>query len=285
MDLIPAPRTSPAAVTVATVRAWQLELSEVERRRGAEGSRWDVQRRLGASLRGVLRPVERTNGWQLAAANGDETPEGMQPLVGRAGWDPEAVRDAVRGSVLEHRGVREGVLVMDETGCLTKGKQSAGVARQDSGTAGRVDNCQSGGCLAYARARGQVVLDRALSLPEVGTQDRAGCTQAHMPADRPVATQPERARSRLERAFPAGVPAAWVTGDCVSGEHRRLRQWLEEQKRALSWPCRARKRSIWVGRTARCKPSWRRCRRRAGRGPVPGRAPEVPAGMTAAGCR
>ena len=212
--------------------AWQLELTEVERRIGTQGSRGDARRRLGAYLRGLLKPVERKNGWQLAAANGDDTPYGMQHLLGRAVWDPEAVRDDVRGYVLEHLGVREGVLVIDETGCLKKGTHSAGVARQESGTAGRVENCQIGVFLAYASARGQVLLDRELYLPEVWTQDRARCAQAHIPEDRPVATKPELARRMRERAFQAGVPAAWVTGDCVSGENRRLRQWLEEQERA-----------------------------------------------------
>jgi hypothetical protein len=92
MDLIPDPHTSPAELTVETVRAWQLELREVERRSGVHGSRWDVRRRLGASLRGLLKPVERKNGWQLAEANGDHTPDGMQHVLGRAVWDPEAVR-------------------------------------------------------------------------------------------------------------------------------------------------------------------------------------------------
>jgi SRSO17 transposase len=130
MELIPDPRTSPAELTVETVRAWQLELTEVERRIGTHWSRWDARRRLGAYLRGLLKPVERKNGWQLAEANGDHAPYGVQHLLGRAVWDSEAVRDELRGYVMEHLGVPEGVLVIDETGFLKKGKHSAGVARQ-----------------------------------------------------------------------------------------------------------------------------------------------------------
>jgi len=232
MDLIPDPHTSPAELTVETVRAWQLELSEVERRIGVHGSRWDVRRRLGASLRGLLKPVERKNGWQLAEANGDQTPDGMQQVLGRAVWDPEALRDDVCRYVLEHRGTPQGVLVIAETGLRKKGKHSAGVARQDSGTAGRVEHCQVGVFLAYASARGQGFLDRALSLPAAWTQDPARCAQAPLPPDRPCATKPELARRMLERAFHAGVPAAWGTGDSVSGDNRRLRQGLAEQGRA-----------------------------------------------------
>ena len=80
--------------------------------------------------------------------------------------------------------------------------------------------------------RGQVLLDRDLYLPKVWTQDQARCTQAGIPSDRPFATKPELARRMLERAFAAGVPAAWVTGDSVYGDNRRLRRWLEAQERA-----------------------------------------------------
>jgi SRSO17 transposase len=162
MEMIPDPRTSPGELTVDTVRAWLLELTEVERRLGARFTRWDARRRAGAYLRGLLSPVERKNGWQLAEVNGDDTPYGVQHLLGRAVWDPEAVRDDLRGYVLEHLGTPAGVIVIDETGFLKKGCHSAGVARQYSGTAGRVENCQIGVFLAYASARGQVLLDRDL---------------------------------------------------------------------------------------------------------------------------
>ena len=101
MEMIPDPRTSPAALTDDTVRAWMLELTEVERRIGARLTRWDVRRRAGTSLRGLRSPVERKNGWQLAEVNGDETPYGVQHRLGRAQWDAEAVRDDWRGSGVE----------------------------------------------------------------------------------------------------------------------------------------------------------------------------------------
>jgi SRSO17 transposase len=151
---------------------------------------------------------------------------------------------------MEHLGVPEGVLVIDETGFLKKGKHSAGVARQYSGTAGRVENCQIGVFLAYASARGQVLLDRELYLPEGWTQDRARCAQARIPAERPCATKPELARSMLERALQAGVPAAWVTGDCVYGDNRRLRRWLEEQEQAYVLAVSG-KESVEVGEAPR----------------------------------
>ena len=148
MAMIPDPRTSPAELTVDTVRAWLLELTDVERRIGAQFPRWDARQRAGAYLRGLLSPVERKNGWQLAEVNGDDTPYGVQHLLGRAVWNAEAVRDDLRGYLMEHLGTPQGVMVIDETGFLNKGRHSAGVARQYSGTAGRVENSEIGVFLA-----------------------------------------------------------------------------------------------------------------------------------------
>lgn len=250
MKMSPDPCTAPAELTVDTVRAWLLELTEVERRIGARFPRWDARRRAGAYLRGLLSPVERKNGWQLAEVNGDDTPYGVQHLLGRAVWDAEAVRDDLRGYVMEHLGTPQGVMVIDETGFLKKGRHSAGVARQYSGTAGRVENCQIGVFLAYASARGQALLDRALYLPQEWAQDRERCTGAGIPAEWRFATKPELARRMLEQAFQAGVPAAWVTGDSVYGDDRRLRRWLEVQERAYVLAVSG-KEYVWLG--------WQQC--------------------------
>ena len=133
MALIRDPRTSPDVLPVDTVRAWLLELTEVEQRLGPRFARWHARRRMGAYLRGLLSPVEHKNGWQLAEVNGDVTPYGMQHLLGRAVWDAEAVRDDLRGYVMAHLGTPQGVMVIDETGFLKKGRHSAGFARQYSG--------------------------------------------------------------------------------------------------------------------------------------------------------
>jgi SRSO17 transposase len=246
MEVIPDPCTAPAELTVDTVRAWLLELTEVERRIGPRFARWDVRRRVGAYLRGLLSPVERKNGWQIAEVNGDDTPYGVQHLLGRAVWDAEAVRDDLRCYVMEHLGTPQGVVVIDETGFLKKGRHAAGGARQYSGTAGRVENCQIGVFLAYASARGQALLDRALYVPKEWTQDRERCTRAGIPAEQRFATKPEWARRLLEQACQARVPAAWGTGDSVYGNDRRLRIWLEAQERAYVLAV-AGQAYVWLG--------------------------------------
>src|SRR5215510_4177858 len=246
MEMIPDPHTSPADLTVDAVRAWRLALTEVEGRIEPRFARWEARRRIGAYLRGLLSPVERKNGWQVAEVNGDDTPYGVQHLLGRAKWDAEAVRDDVRGYVTEHLGAPHGVVVIDETGFLKKGRHSAGVARQYSGTAGRIENCQIGVFLAYASARGHALLDRELYLPKEWTDDRERCQMAGIPEEREFATKPQLARVMLQRAFDRGLALAYVSGDSVYGDDHELRSWLEERKQAYVL-ARSSDEYVWIG--------------------------------------
>lgn len=116
--------------------------------------RVEPRRQARAYVMGLLAPVERKNGWQLAEAAGDASPDRMQRLLNNARWDPRAVRDDLREYVVEQLGVPGGVLIVDETGFIKKGAKSAGVQRQYSGTAGRVENCRLGGVLGLRLAVG-----------------------------------------------------------------------------------------------------------------------------------
>ena len=223
---------SPTDEALVTVQTWALWLTEVERRIMPHFPRSDARRRVWAYLRGLLSPVERKNGWQIAEAVGEATPYGIQHVLGRARWDAEEVRKALHTSVVESMGDPHAVLVIDETGFLKKGQRSAGVARQYSGTAGRVENCQIGTFLTYASAQGHALLDRELYLPQTWTNDEARCIRAGIPPERTFATKPQLAKQMLARAFDAAVPAAWVAGDSVYGDHRPLREWLEERPQA-----------------------------------------------------
>ena len=126
--------------THAEVTGWGRGLDEVVERIGGRFARAEPRRRARTTLQGLLASVERKNGWQLAEAAGDATPDGVQEFLGRVRWDAEAVRDDLQAYVAEHLGASDGVLVLDETGFLKKGMHSAGVQRQDSGTAGRIEN-------------------------------------------------------------------------------------------------------------------------------------------------
>jgi SRSO17 transposase len=186
--------------------------------------------RARAYVRGLLAPLAAKNGWTLAEAAGDKSPDGMQRLLNRAGWDADGTRDDVRGYVARHLGSADGVLVVDETGFVKKGTRSAGVQRQYSGTAGRVENCQLGVFLAYAGPRGRALIDRELYLPRSWTDDPDRCREAGVPGGVQFATKPELARAMLARALDAGVPASWVTADEAYGKDGKFRDWLEQRR-------------------------------------------------------
>ena len=153
------------AADIEEVRAWAAGLEAMHARIAGRFARAEPRRRVLAYLRGLLGNVTRKNGWQLAEHAGERTPDGMQRLLSTADWDPDRVRDDLRAYVVEHLGDPGGVLVVDETGFLKKGTKSAGVQRQYSGTAGRVENCQIGVFLTYASSRGRALIDRELYLP------------------------------------------------------------------------------------------------------------------------
>ena len=216
---------------IERIAGWREGLTELLSRISPRFSRPEVRSRVGRYLYGLLEPVERRNGWQLAEAIGERTPDGVQRLLGTARWDAGEVRDDLRAYVVEHLGDPEAVLVIDETGFLKKGEKSVGVARQYSGTAGKVENCQVGVFLAYATPRGRAFIDRALYLPEEEWAfDQRRRREAGVPEEVEFATKGELARSMLQRAFEAEVPAKWVTGDEVYGNDGKLRRWLEEHK-------------------------------------------------------
>jgi SRSO17 transposase len=221
------PSARPQTTLVAALTASADEVVTVAQRIGPRFARAEARQRAQAYLRGLLSPVERKNGWQLAEAVGDRTPYATQHLLGRADWDPDLVREDLRAYVVAHLGDPGAVLVVDETGFVKKGTASAGVAKQYVGCVGKVEQAQVGVFLAYASPQGVAFVDRALYLPQEWTDDPARCQQAGIPPEVGFATKPELARVMLERALQAQVPAAWVTADSVYGDDRRLRLWLE----------------------------------------------------------
>jgi len=215
----------------AVIAGWRAGLDGLHARIAGRFKRAEVRERARRYLAGLLDRVDRKNGWQLAEQAGEGGPQGVQRLLNSARWDEDAVRDELRAYVVEHLGAAGGVLVVDETGFLKKGAKSVGVQRQYSGTAGRVENCQVGVFLAYAGGGGRAFLDRELYLPEGWAADPARRAEAGVPAAVGFATKGELAQAMLARAFAAGVPAAWVTGDEVYGNAGHLRAWLEGQGR------------------------------------------------------
>ena len=240
----PLPTTADAMAN--TIEGGRADLGDIARRLAPYFARAESRQRALVYLRGLLSAAERKNSWQLAEICGEPTPYGFQYLLGRADWDADAVRDELRTSVIQHLGDPHGVLVLDDTGFVKKGCHSAGVARQYTGTVGKVENCQIGVLLGDAGQLGHALVDRELYVPQEWANDRARCRQAGIPADRPFATKPQRARELLARAFAAGVPATWVTGDSVYGDDRRLRVWLEARPHAYVLAVSG-KAYVWLG--------------------------------------
>jgi SRSO17 transposase len=160
-----------------------------------------------AYLGGLLHSVERKNGWQLAEQAGERTPHGVQRRLATARRDADAVRDDLRAYVAEHLGAPRGVLVVDETGVLKKEGKSAGVQRQYSGAADRIENCQIGSFLASTGPRGRAFHDRERYLPKEWATNTARRRDAGVSAGVEFRTKPQLAQRMLARALDAGVPA------------------------------------------------------------------------------
>ncbi|WP_156959597.1 IS701 family transposase [Nocardia sp. BMG51109] len=210
--------------------AWVAGLDELFGRVAGRFLRAEPRLRARAYVRGLLAPLAGKNGWTLAEAAGERTPDGMQRLLHAAAWDADGVRDDVRSYAVEHLGDPDGVLVVDETGFLKKGTKSAGVQRQYSGTAGRIENCQLGVFCAYTGSRGRTLIDRELYLPKSWTEDRQRCREASVPEGVVFATKATLAKNMLARALDAGVPARWVTADEAYGGDGKFRAWLDDRR-------------------------------------------------------
>ena len=234
------------------VTAWAVGLEAMHARIAAHFVRPEPRQRALVYLKGLLSPVERKNGWQLAEHAGERTPDGMQRLLASYQWDADLVRDDLRTYVVGQLPDPQAVLVLDETGFLKKGTKSVGVQRQYSGTAGRVENCQIGVFLAYANAAGRTFIDRELYLPLSWAEDVERRREAGVPADVPFATKPQLGQRMLARAWAAGVRVAWVTGDEVYGSDPDLRRWLEAQGQPYVLAVRANER-VWISPGARVR--------------------------------
>jgi SRSO17 transposase len=217
-------------VTDEVLRSWLAGLDALFARVAGRFGRVEPRRQARLYLMGLLAPLERKNGWQLAEAAGDAAPDRMQRLLNNARWDARQVRDDLRSYVVEHLGDPGGVLIVDETGFVKKGTKSAGVQRQYSGTAGRVENCQLGVFLAYASPAGRALIDAELYLPRSWAGDRLRCAEAGVPGQVGFATKPELARQMLGRALDAGVPARWATADEAYGQDHKFRVFCEQRR-------------------------------------------------------
>lgn len=189
-------------------------------------ARYEPARHAGSPMLGLLPGLDRKNCWTTAEHRGDGGPDGLQHLLSRARWDADAVRDDLRGYVVDAFGHVDGVLIIDETGDVKKGVCTVGTQRQYTGTAGRIENAQVAVYLTYAAPRGHALIDRTLYLPRSWTEDTARRDAAGVPAGVEFATKPALAGGMIGAALDAGVPARFVASDEVYGNDSKLREAL-----------------------------------------------------------
>jgi SRSO17 transposase len=200
-----------------TLELWASTLRDVKRRTRGLFAQERAAVNAGLFLDGLLSDERRKTGWMRAEAAGDPGPWRQQALLGRDRWEADALRDLVREYVVEHLADEDAVLVIDETGFLKQGKASCGVARQYTGSAGKITNCQIGVFAAYVSRHGHAFIDRALYLPKAWTDDPARLKATHVPVEIEFKTKPRLATAMIERAIVAPVPFAWVAADTVYG--------------------------------------------------------------------
>ena len=201
----------------ATLEAWASSLRDVKARIRLLFTQERVAASASLFLDGLLGDERRKTGWMRAEAAGDPGPWRQQAILGRGRWDADALRDIVCDYALETLADEDAVLVIDETGFLKQGKASCGVARQYTGSAGKITNCQIGVFASYVSRHGHAFIDRALYLPKEWTDNPARIRAAHVPDDAGFATKPQIARRMIARAIAAKVPFSFVAADSVYG--------------------------------------------------------------------
>lgn len=218
-------------MTLEELDTWSEDFEAFHARFAHLFSRSEPREQSTKYMRALMARIQRKNGWQIAEEIGDKTPDRTQRLLYRSHWESNDARDILQHFTIKTFGDEQGIGIVDETGFMKQGDDSAGVKRQYSGTAGKVDNCQIGVFLSYATPKGNVFLDRRLYLPEEWCGDQERRAKAKIPDDVEFQTKPEQAIDMLLHAWEQGVPMRWVTGDEVYGDSPRLRDTVREHKR------------------------------------------------------
>ncbi len=216
-------------------------------------------------LTGLTLPIERKNIENIAEQVGAST-RVLQKFVTTSPWDDDGCIGELQKFVGEHIGTHDGVLVLDDTGFAKKGKCSAGVGRQYSGTLGRTDNCQIGVFLSYASSKGHTLVDRRLYMTEPWFNADAAPRRhrAAVPNDRAFKTKMELGDEMLQAAHGAGhLQYQWVTGDAAYGDRHDLRQLVEKLEKLYCFEVSSNA-NVWLD-----DPRWKVAPPHEGRGRPP----------------
>lgn len=195
-------------------------------------ARSDASATAHAYIEALIGNSSRKTCWQMSESAGYENPYRFQHLLGRSVWEAEKLRMQVCRRIIRALGTSNCILSVDETGFLKKGRYSAGVGRQYSGTAGRIENCQIGVFLNYSTSKGHALIDRALYLPKEWTEDQNRLNSVGVFEKVKVQTKQQLALMMIQRAFDAGIKPDWITADSFYGSDTKFRRYLEEREQA-----------------------------------------------------
>ena len=187
-------------------------------------------------LRGLLLDGRRKSAGAMAERlqridrSSQDYEQGLQQFLSQSPWDERPVRDQLAQhlcAVLD----ADGSLILDDTGFPKQGEHSVGVARQYSGTLGKVGNCQVAVTLQYATAQEVFALDAQLYLPQEWGSDRDRLDAAGVPADIGYRPKWQIALELLRRAQANGLSGT-VLADSAYGDVTEFRQALDD----AGWP-------------------------------------------------
>lgn len=187
--------------------------------------RWCEAYVRGVLLDGQRKSIEPMSARLKKVEQGSEDYEqALQQFINQSPWDEQAVLDSLQSWVGRRFGV-DGYLILDDTGFPKQGQHSVGVARQYTGTLGKVASCQVAVTLQMATGREVLGLDARLYLPQAWAEDRERCEKSGIPAG--VAYQPkwQLALAMLRRAHANGLSGT-VLADSLFGTVTEFREQL-----------------------------------------------------------
>ena len=173
-----------------------------------------------AYMVGQLSPLERKSIEPIALRAPGGSVRSLQRFLSEVAWEEEHMRWTSHQVVAEAMGDPEGVLMFDETGCVKKGQDSVGVARQYGGPLGKVENGQVGVFAAYASRQGYALVDKQLCLPEAWFTDAYATrrTKCNVPQEVTLQTKPQLAAAMLQARRQEGLlPFKYLGADCLYG--------------------------------------------------------------------
>ncbi len=179
---------------------------------------------------GLLTEHPHKNCDTLAQVVPGTTEQQLQGLLTNMVWD-EADLNWQRVAVMQGLDSEgDGVLILDDTGFPKQGRQSVGVARQYSGTLGKVANCQVTVNCHYAERTVSWPVSTRLYLPQEWAQDRERREKARVPETIRFQTKAEIALDLVDQATARGVRHAAVVADSDYGDNPAFLDGLEAQQ-------------------------------------------------------